>query len=90
MLMGRSTPWSSSGTFRPGVLMLTLPGLEAEDLEGEDMLDFERGILSGGEGGIVDGRGMKGRRWGSKKDDGLVLCLWWEWEFVDTCKYLGT
>ena len=42
--MGRSTPWSSSGTFRPGVLMLTLPGLEAEDLEGEDMLDFERGI----------------------------------------------
>ena len=33
---------------------------------------------------------MKGRRWGSKKDDGLVLCLWWEWEFVDTCKYLGT
>jgi hypothetical protein len=37
MLMGRSTPWSSSGTFRPAVLLL-LPGLEAEDLEGEDMM----------------------------------------------------
>ena len=44
MLMGRSTPWSSSGTFSPAVLLLMLPGLEAEDLEGEDMLDFERGI----------------------------------------------
>ena len=39
MLMGRSTPWSSSGTFCPGVLLLLLlPGLDVEDLEGEDMM----------------------------------------------------